>query len=578
MPTRLWRYITADFWRLMLIATPVLVTVIAFAITIPPLADGKLTPTQAISFMGLAVVPMLAYAVPFGAGFAATIVYHRLAQDNEVTAAYAGGIGHRGVLAPAGFAGLVLAVVLTIIADQAIPRFLHSMQEYLKLDIADWMIVQLDMGQSFEFNGTLIAAEEVQTLDPAEVAGAEDARSLIALFKPAILFLDDGKRVETAATAEKAFLVVRRAQEQWSGPDAGAGVGADGKPRFGAVVSLIAQNYRGAGQDSIIQSEDQFRFDMAIPPVIGDDPKFFTLAELATLKKHPERFDFVDEWRHRLALRVASIDILNQLHASLNETGRAGLLDPQSGSVITIEARALGGPGNLRPIRPGPNQPVRVAITHSDGRTESLAAGTARLHAGYLDELTQRRPMLRLELTNVATTSSTSDADILRANDSDQPVAGVRKRRVLSGLSAGDPARFDALRAMGIRELLDDTAPYVEPDRKLTGPQEAYAKLDDLETKLQQEITANEHERFAMSFAGAVMVLTGAVVAIRLKDAIPLAVYLWAFFPALGSILTISMGKQLTHQFGGIGLIAMWAGVLIPFAYALWVYKGLCRR
>ena len=579
MPIRLWRYISADFWRLLAIATAVLVTIIAFAVTIRPLADGKLTPLQAITFMGLATVPMLAYAVPFAAGFAATLVYHRMAQDNEITAAHAGGIGHRSVLAPALISGVLLAAALGVISDQAIPKFLRSMQDYVKLDIAEWMIVQLDMGNSFEFGGMLISAEDVQRLDPASVKGAEGARSLIALIQPAILFLADDKAVENAATAEKAFLIVRPTSEQWTGPDAGAGSAADGKPKFGAVVSLIAQNYRAAGQDSIIQSESQFRYDMSIPPVISDDPKFFSLAELAELRDHPERFDFIDEWRHRLALRVAAVEMLNDIDAQLRDTGTATLTNA-AGTAVTIHAARLSpGPRFRRAAVPRtPGQPVRITVVASDGsRTEDLSAGAVLLNASYQDELTQQRPQIRLELEHVATSSRTSDADIERAARSDQPVAGVRKRRTVSAL-ATDATLFDQLRGMSIQPLLEETRYLTEPPTAFDGVIEASSRLVKLERRLQREITANEHERIAMSFAALVMVLTGAAVAIRLKDALPLTVYLWAFFPALGSILVISMGKQLTHEFGFVGLVPLWLGVLIPFVYALATYRSIARR
>ncbi|MGP1273646.1 MAG: LptF/LptG family permease [Phycisphaerales bacterium] len=579
MPLRLWRYITADFWRLLLIATAVLVTIIAFAATIRPLADGKLTPLQAISFMGLALVPMLAYAVPFAAGFAATLVYHRMAQDNEITAAYAGGIGHRSVLAPALISGVLLAGALGFVSDRAIPRFLRSMESYVKLDIADWMIVQLKLGNSFEFGGILLGAEGVTRLDPTTVPGAEDARSLVTLFQPAILFLDDDKTAETVATAEKAFLIVRPTTEQWAGPDAGAGATADGKPKFGAVVSLIAQNYRAVGTDSVIQSESQFRYDMAIPPVISDDPKFFTLAELAELRHHPERFDFIDEWRHRLALRTASIEMLDTIDATLRERGAVTMTGP-GGSTVTLQAARLDNRRvfrrDARPATPG--EPLALTVTSADGdKVERLEAAAALLNASYQDELTQQRPMLRLELEHVATSSQTARADIERATRSPEPIAGVRKRRTIPGLAVDTPS-FDELRSMGVRPLLQTTLDLTQPPRSFSSIQEAHARLGRLEARLQNEITANQHERVAMSLAALVMVLTGAVVAIRLKDALPLTVYLWAFFPALGSVLVISMGKQLTHEFGFVGLVPLWLGVLVPLAYAVVTYRAIARR
>ena len=110
LPITIWRLITQELWKLLLLTTGVLVTVISFAVTIGPLSDGELSPLDAIRFMLFALVPMLGYALPFAAGFATTLVFHRMSQDNELLATHAGGVSHRKVLVPAVLTGVVLAV------------------------------------------------------------------------------------------------------------------------------------------------------------------------------------------------------------------------------------------------------------------------------------------------------------------------------------------------------------------------------------------------------------------------------------------------------------------------------------
>ncbi|MBL4591321.1 MAG: LptF/LptG family permease [Phycisphaerales bacterium] len=104
----IWRAILFDFFRLLLLTTAVVVATIVFATTIKPLADGKITAGQAIRFMGLAIPPMLSYALPFAAGFSATLTYHRIASENEATAIYAGGISHKKFLFPMLVCGVLI--------------------------------------------------------------------------------------------------------------------------------------------------------------------------------------------------------------------------------------------------------------------------------------------------------------------------------------------------------------------------------------------------------------------------------------------------------------------------------------
>src|SRR5688500_9453843 len=96
-PLTIWRYTAIELGRLVLLTTSVLVVVIVFAAAVRYTAAGKLGPLETLRFMGLAMVPMLQYALPFAAGFGATLAYHRIAQDNELKAAAASGLSHRAL-------------------------------------------------------------------------------------------------------------------------------------------------------------------------------------------------------------------------------------------------------------------------------------------------------------------------------------------------------------------------------------------------------------------------------------------------------------------------------------------------
>ena len=108
-PATIWKFLSWDLWKRILLTASILVTVIAFAAAIRPLADGKVGAVDALRFMGLAIVPMLQFALPFAAGFAATLTYHDFASDNEAMACSAGGISYKAMLGPAAFTGLALA-------------------------------------------------------------------------------------------------------------------------------------------------------------------------------------------------------------------------------------------------------------------------------------------------------------------------------------------------------------------------------------------------------------------------------------------------------------------------------------
>ncbi|QKK06854.1 MAG: hypothetical protein HND58_00865 [Planctomycetota bacterium] len=133
--------------------------------------------------------------------------------------------------------------------------------------------------------------------------------------------------------------------------------------------------------------------------------------------------------------------------------------------------------------------------------------------------------------------------------------------------------------SMSALELLDLAEPRVNreinPDTVLTAPTH---RLRDEVDKLLREILSKQHERWALASACLIMVITGAVMAVKLRDAQPLHVYLWSFFPALASIITIMSGQQLTHNSGAIGLLLLWAGVAGLAAFTFGTFLSIRKH
>jgi lipopolysaccharide export LptBFGC system permease protein LptF len=96
-------------------------------------------------------------------------------------------------------------------------------------------------------------------------------------------------------------------------------------------------------------------------------------------------------------------------------------------------------------------------------------------------------------------------------------------------------------------------------------------------TSLEREVLSKSQERWALSASCLVMVLLGAVMAMRLKDATPLVVYLWSFFPALISVVVTESGQQATHSHGVWGLPLLWAGVFGLGGLLLFTFRRMAR-
>lgn len=555
MPVTIWRHTTVELWKLLLLTTAVLVGVISFALTIKPLADGELSALDAIRFMLLATVPMLAYALPFGAGFAATLVFHRMAQDNELSASHAGGVSHARLLVPAAATGLVLAVVVGLLSDQVIPRFLRTMERMVTEDVARLMVNRLDAGEAVEFGGNLISADSVQRIDPSAMRNAAGAEDVISLFRAFFGRVDEEGKLSAGGTAERAFIVVYREGEEERGA--------------GSVVRLVASNYNSWGDTFLAESTDQLVYDFAVPGAFRDDPKYWSFGELAALKKDPRRIALVGHWHKKLALRWATLEMMAEVDRALRAGGAAELVTAQ-GETLTIRGAGLGRLEELkRPVLAPKGGSVTVERKRADGSVVRMSAARGVLDGAQLDEIAATRVVAKLSLEEVTAGGEAAGAE------SGEDAPGRRLSQQIGGVLAPSD-QTASLAALGFEELLERTGYGQE---KVPGViVDAQNNAVKRERQLQREIVSKTHQRLAMSAACLVMVLVGAAVAIRLREALPLSVYLWAFFPALGVVLTISMGEQLAQQSGAFGLALMWGAVLGLLGYAWATYRRVALR
>jgi len=551
IPLTIWRHATLDLWRLMAVSAAVLIAVVAFAVTIRPLSEGKLDPVDALKFMALAIIPMSVYALPFAGGFAATLVHHRMSQENELTAAHAGGISHKRLLVPALVSGLTLAIVHGGLSDQVVPRFLRQMEQLISFDIPRLMLSRLNRGETIAFEGTQIFAERAEafsTTDLGERAGEAD--SVLLLAKPAFMRLENQGTIQSVMTAARAWVFVYYG-------------GGGGVPGATSVVIKPEKLSVSSGSGAIAQAGDA-ELSYVIPGALADDPKFHTLGELSALRDTPEAFNFIDNRRRHLVFKIANVRALDAMNDSLRESGEITLSTPEGGWV-RVEAERLSPRGWQRHIAPPQGRQILVTRSIPGGPVESFSAENAQIRGLIGTNETNRELRYTLDMQSVMTLDAQGES------------TGRRAVLLIDDLRT-DETELGRLDEMGCKELMGEVRPLIERPDPIRYLVPEYEDLKKKVRELEREITSKQHERVATSASCLVMVLLGSVIAMRLRDAMPLQVYLWSFFPALGTIVTISMGQQVTHELGIIGVPLIWAGVIGLAVYAGVVLRSVQRR
>jgi len=85
--------------------------------------------------------------------------------------------------------------------------------------------------------------------------------------------------------------------------------------------------------------------------------------------------------------------------------------------------------------------------------------------------------------------------------------------------------------------------------------------------------------RFAQSASIVLVLLLGAVLAVAMRQAMPLTVYILAFIPAVANIFMVS-GGQLMMSDGSIvaGSMVMWGGNLVLLSSLFLIWRRLVRN
>ncbi len=533
-----------------------LVLVIAFALSVRFLAEGQIDLGGALWVMALAMVPMLEYALPFAGGMAATLTYHRFADDNEATAAMASGVSHRSLLAPAGGMGLAVGVVVLLLSHEVIPHFLRSMEEVVTRDLAGMVARAIERGESVSLGRLEVLAKSIVRAGPDPAVGAIDRLRLEGVLAARV-----GARgaVESTITADEVNV--------WLFED-------DTGEEPGTVAQLVFKGARGHEGGDAIQGGEFASQRVRIPSTFTDDPKYLTFQQLRELRTHPERLNKIDALRRALALRLADQQMLDDVRAGLSAAGSV-VLERPGGERMVVYATGLmfdAGPGRWRFVPPVAGQPVRLDRVLSGGSTFRQQAGSLWIEPDSDDPgeaAWPRRGSARVRGEDVVSI----DREAAAPGTPGQGAMAVGRLRTLGlGDDLAAPESVPEILERAERTLARadvDTAERIV---------DAVEVLKDKVDRTQREVTSKQHERAAYSVASLLTILCGAVTALRRQSGLPLPVYLWCFFPALASVITISAGQTLTHRAGPLGLTLLWGGVVGLAVFVLAEYVRLRRH
>lgn len=556
MPRILLRHIIAELLRVQILTASVLVAVIAFGAAIRPIMQNLLGAEEVLQFVTLASVPMLQYALPFAGAFAGTIVYARLAADNEIVAMSAAGLSYRRILMPAAALGLVLFLGMALLVDAGVPRFWTSMRRLITRDVTRLFVSSVERGEAFRVGNTQLYADEVMVIPGPEIAGegadgteGTDGRgqgmpsTRLALAGVAAIETGPDGRTQTEFTAEFATVDVYRTEES-------------------AFLKLLFRNATAFrdGEDALVYVPQAEPEAIDLGKGIQLEPKDLDSAGLLRVWNDVGGYHRVAEARREATSALTAVDAWTCITKSLAETGTARFADAGGIRIYEVKNAQLMGstlvPRGKIDGQVSSERAIELIEIERGVVTKRASVKQATLNA----EPRPKGAGMRFEL--LARADTVADLRGLGSGRWPPRIVGLAAENCPAPDRSGLALEELVVEAKASPELQEGPAAQAAAAARAAG-----ARIEREVDDVRADIVARIVQRINQSLSAPLMLLLGAVLAIRLRGGNPLQIYLIAFIPSIADILLISGGEQMLKDATSLtGVIVASSGNLVILA------------
>ena len=128
------RYIFRDLLKTFILATVVLSLVLGLGVMLRPLRQFNVHPAHVPELLLCTLPITLTMVLPISALLAATLIYGRLAEDNEIAACRSSGINLLTLIYPAFTLALLVGLATLTLAFHVIPDFIARSETIIKSD------------------------------------------------------------------------------------------------------------------------------------------------------------------------------------------------------------------------------------------------------------------------------------------------------------------------------------------------------------------------------------------------------------------------------------------------------------
>ncbi len=549
------KYLAMDMLKTTAMSTAAFTLVMTVIGILEPLRKQGLAAGEVVSVLGLTFLLMLSLALPIATLFAATIVYGRFSQDNELTACRASGVSTTSVLKPALWAGGAVTLVTLLLSNFIVPDMAEGAGAAMYGNMKGVFFNMLNRRGSVENEGLTIRAEwadlSTNTLyGPVVIRNRSD--------KDLKIDPDTGERIPEPTP----FMVAATAEV----------LDFKQTPEGDTYVQIVLYEARGElGEQLGMQESGVVELGPLRNPIEKSTSMFTPwstlLASLKDPSQHPEIHEKLLEERRDIGNEMFAREVISTIGA-----GRAyhGL----SGDGVRYEIRAVRAVmdgvsavslhGGIGPD--GEQQLVEVREIHPDGGVTVRTAGYGAVETKWSPFRNASMVTIRLSDPFVQVVDSSSGDVVIRT----EWVKG-------GGLTLPDHIR-QALERIPLSDLLANPGSYTTDEDMI---RRIIFLRDVRAPKLNNANIALMHFRVSYGASCFLMVAMGAALGLMFRGGQVLAAFALALIPAATVLIMAMMGKEMVRNPAVPtvnGLMCIWGGIAMILAANLIVYWRLSRK
>jgi lipopolysaccharide export LptBFGC system permease protein LptF len=522
---------------LALIAFTLVMTVFAI---VEPLRKQGLSSDQVISLFGYTLPVMLSLTLPVAALFAATIVYGRFSQDNELLACRASGIATFSLLKPAIVLGMLVTIASLGLSNFLAPKLARMGANAVRENVRNIAFHQLRAQGFIKFGPYIVHADSVDVdsdmlggVVAADTKNPNEVQLVVASAAKVRFYERDGEWYVGFSLAQATGGVANR-------PDT-------------ADMGMVALG------------------SLPIPSsVIKEKVSVYDWGQLVrTLNEpynHPEIQRSLRDIRRRIYHGMVARDVAGVINLARRPYDKFS--DGRYAYRLVADVAKLDEHGSVK-LHGTQEQRVTVTQFQDGNEVKTFTAGWADVQANWS------------AMSNVSLVTITLMDDV-RARlpaEGDQPPRRLGDKHDLGDIKVPQDVTQRA------QEISLDSIYKCDRPEDLELNHVIYDEITDLRTRglrvVLGSVIAEIHGRIAYGVSCFLLVALGAALGLLFRGGQLVSAFAIAAIPAAFVIVMIIMGKEMTcHPNVPMvwGLTAIWAGIVLLLGANVCVYAYLMRR